>query len=328
MTNPYLDMLAPGAAANADAADPTKNEYLGMLQGAADQRRQALAGSLNQSVATNPDEFSAKRKVAGYLGYPVAALDAIPGLADQAKVRQVQTDTAGTPVLQQRYTDADFAKLAHDDSFTLAGIETAIAKAARYVMGADTGGGLAGDVRFGGNALAAGAAGLGRGAAEIAALPFNAAGLDTVTSIGGNPLQRLAEGFGDAARSARGRMDAEPIAPDAGTVRKGIRSGVSSAVGSLSFVPLAFMGPGGIAAALAGMVGVAGGTTYQGDREKGVPVGTAGLHAAADMVAEYTTEKYLGAAGLLQRITAGSAAGKLAMYEITREVPGEIAATV
>ena len=122
MTNPYLDILqAEGAAPTSTAP---KNEYLGMLQADADQRKQALAGSLSQAVGTNPDQYSAKRRVAGYLGYPVAAVEAMPQLEEQAKRQRVQEDIADSPTLRQKYTQADFAQLAHDDSSGLSLFDT------------------------------------------------------------------------------------------------------------------------------------------------------------------------------------------------------------
>lgn len=119
MTNEYLDLLksAPIATGAAPAAEP--NEYLDLLQGEAQRKRAALAGNLTQAVGVDPDKFNAQRRVAGYLGYPVAAVQALPDLTQQAKVKQVQADAADHPALAQRYNDADFARLAHDDSSSL-----------------------------------------------------------------------------------------------------------------------------------------------------------------------------------------------------------------
>lgn len=117
MTNEYLDLLK--SAPTAAGAAPEPNEYLELLQGEADRKRQALAGNLTQAVGVDPDKYSAQRRVAGYLGYPVAAVQALPDLTQQAKVRQVQADAAAHPELEKRYTDADFARLAHDDSSSL-----------------------------------------------------------------------------------------------------------------------------------------------------------------------------------------------------------------
>lgn len=117
MTNEYLDMLK--SAPSATGAAPEPNEYLDMLQAEAQRKRAALAGNLTQAVGVDPDKFNAQRRVAGYLGYPVAAVQALPDLTQRAKVQQVQADAAAHPELEKRYTDADFARLAHDDSSSL-----------------------------------------------------------------------------------------------------------------------------------------------------------------------------------------------------------------
>lgn len=117
MTNEYLDILQ--GEAERKRAMPETNEYLDLLQGEAERKRAALAGNLTTAVGVDPDKYSAQRRVAGYLGYPVAAVQALPDLAQQAKVRQVQADAAPHPELVKRYTDADFAALAHDDSSNL-----------------------------------------------------------------------------------------------------------------------------------------------------------------------------------------------------------------
>lgn len=117
MTNEYLDMLK--SAPSATGAAPEPNEYLDLLQGEAQRKRAALAGNLTTAVSVDPDKYSAQRRVAGYLGYPVAAVQALPDLTQRAKVQQVQADAAAHPELEKRYTDADFARLAHDDSSNL-----------------------------------------------------------------------------------------------------------------------------------------------------------------------------------------------------------------
>ncbi|MDI1301948.1 MAG: hypothetical protein PSX71_08595 [bacterium] len=124
MANEYLDMMQGDAAsAGADQGQP-KNPYLDMMQ--QDKRDQdiQLKANLTQSVSTNPDAYAKQRKTADYLGYPVAAVEALPvQTQQQAQVQQVSDATHDTPIARQAYADSDFAKLAHDDSHTLAGIE-------------------------------------------------------------------------------------------------------------------------------------------------------------------------------------------------------------
>ena len=90
-----------------------------------DQQRRAAAATL--TVDTNPDEAAKHRRTASFLGVPPAAVTAAPADADrQAKIKTLEQDTAAAPTLRQRYTDKDFAALAHDDSGVLAGIERVV----------------------------------------------------------------------------------------------------------------------------------------------------------------------------------------------------------
>lgn len=118
-SNPYLDALKSTSIATGDRP---ANPYLDLMQSEEEMRRQREAAQLSQAIKVNPDQYSQQRRVANYLGYSTSVLEAMPSLADQAKVKQVQQDTAATPALQKLYTDADFAKLAHDDSGTLSQI--------------------------------------------------------------------------------------------------------------------------------------------------------------------------------------------------------------
>lgn len=331
MTNPYLDMLQAAPAA-APGGEPPANPYLDMLQSADEQRRQQMAGQLTQAVGVNPEQYTAQRRVAQYLGYPTPVVEAQPHLMGQAKVRQIQQDTANAPVLQRKYTDADFAKLAHDDAPILSKIETAVSSAVRYAMGADQYGGMWGDLKRGAwDNSVIGTAGAFRMVSELGAsaaeLVPAVRSLEASGQYGGNPLRRLAEGFAMIGANQQALKDASSP-PAEGNIAGGVSSGFQSAGQNLKYLPLAFLGPAGWAAGLTGMVVESGGTTYQKDREDGVPMGTATIHAAADGLAEYVGERYFGEVGFLKRLAAGAPATKLLMWEITRDVPGEIGTTL
>ena len=107
------------------------NEYLSFLEDQDLQRQQGeaarLAGVSTLTYGLNPDEVAKSRKVAGFLGVPPAAVEATPDeFARQAQVKKIDLDTQATPALRRKYTDADFHKLASDDSGVLSGIESAI----------------------------------------------------------------------------------------------------------------------------------------------------------------------------------------------------------
>jgi len=333
VTNPYLDLLQAQPAGPGAASEAPANPYLASLQSEEDQRQQALAGQLTQAVGVNPDQYNAKRRVAQYLGYPTAAVEALPQLEQQAKVQQTRQTIANAPTLQRKYADADFAKLAHDDAPVLAQIEDFIGKATAYVMGATPSGGMGGALKRGvwDNSVV-GTAGAFRmvsevGAAAVEAVVPGVQAWEASGKLGGNPLRRLAEGFAKIGAAQQASKDA--ATPDAaGNFAAGVESGFESAGQNAKYLPLAFMGPPGWAAALTGMVVETGGLTYQKDREEGVPLGTATLHAGADMLAEYVGERYFGEVGFLKRLAAGAPASKLMMWELTREVPGEIGTTL
>jgi hypothetical protein len=106
---------------------PNDNPYDLLLDGEQQRQRAMLAGSLSTAVDINPDAFSAQRRVAKYLGYPTAAVEALPKeTKTQAAVKQVTDATANSPALQNKYLEPDFARLAHDDAPKLTEIEQAV----------------------------------------------------------------------------------------------------------------------------------------------------------------------------------------------------------
>jgi hypothetical protein len=118
--NPYLaDMQAQEQAGQAQQDTP----YQADMQAEEQAATSALRGNLTQAVGTNPDQYAQQRRVAGYLGYPTAAVQALPQLHQRAQVQQIDQGTADTPIARKRYTDADFARLAHDDVDALTGLE-------------------------------------------------------------------------------------------------------------------------------------------------------------------------------------------------------------
>ncbi len=338
MTNEYLDMLKGAPAATGAAPTPEGNEYLDLLQSEAQRKRAALTGNLTQAVAVNPDHYSAQRKVAGYLGYPTAVVQAMPALAQQAKVQQIQADASTHPVLEKRYSDADFAALAHDDSFTL----SKIGEAVKYLVSAPGAarGGLASDAGRALRSIASGAPAASAGLYNAAASVFGVTDqalqfLDNVAAkITGTPTRQIVgtvgpEGFlrylggqaDDLAKAVQGTT------PDAGFVERSVMSGFQSAGQNLALLPVGLQA-GGERAMLALMGLATGGQSYGKARDAGLMPFRAAAYGAEDAVAEVLTEKYLGAAGFLKNVKAGASATKLAIYEITKEVPGEMAATL
>jgi len=301
------------------------NPYLDLMQTEEVQRQSQQAATLSSAVDVNPDQYATQKKVASYLGYAPAVVDATPEQSKrEAQVKQVQADTANAPALARRYTADDFAKLAHDDSGVLSQIESHIAGAARYVMGANAGRPtLLGDVRGGVNDASKGAAGLFRALFDVVAPVLDP--LENVPSVGGNPLRRMAEGFAERARTPA--LDAEKITQPVSLVQAGVSSGVRSAVGNALMLPAALLGPAGEAAALTGMSAQAGGQAYQDAKEQGLSTAKALPFAASQAVIEFATEK-IPMHRLVGDLAANTNVVKMVARQIGAEVPGEQIATI
>lgn len=117
MPNEYLSQL------EAEQGQQSANPYLAQMEADQRTRTAALRGSLSQAVGTNSDQFAERRRVASYLGYPTAAVEALPPLQQRAKVQQFEDSTQAAPITRTKFTDVDFAKLAHDDVDNLTMLE-------------------------------------------------------------------------------------------------------------------------------------------------------------------------------------------------------------
>lgn len=317
--NEYLDLLKAAPAAGTGTPD---NPYLGMLEKVEDERKARLSATLVTTAGANPDEFAKQRQTAAYLGLPTAAVEAQPDIAQQqARIKQVAQDTANSPTLQRKYSEADFAKLAHDDS----GVLSALAAAAKYVFShPDSKNTLAGD--FGAGLYYRSSAALAGGFRAVAELP--APLLDPLVGrvLPANPLRVVAEGFAKIGRESTAKANA--ISPPAeGIVAGGVTSGFQSLGQNSKYLPLALFGPAGAAAALTGMSAEAGGQSYQDAREKGLTTAQALPFATSQAIIEYGTEK-IPLGKLLEGVNAGAPIWKTLAKTAAAEVPGEQLATV
>jgi hypothetical protein len=321
-----LEEIMAGHAATAAQTMPkplgSDQLELTMQEYAADQRRR-MQGALATSVKTNPDAYAAQKQLAKYVGVPPIVAQTLPDeIKSKAAVQRVQADTVDAPLLARSYTDADFAKLAHDDSGVLSAIEAGV----RWLVSAPSRDGkastLAGDVAASYHGMTQGAAGAFQGLTETASYPLDV--LENFPRIGGNPLRRLSEGFGLIARQAA--ADQKAAAGESKTWMGGaISSGVQSLGQNLAMITLALL-PGGQAAALTGMAATAGGQSYQEDRAKGVGHFTALGHGLSDAVIEAATEA-VPMGRLIKDVKAGGPLWKAITANAAREVPGEQVAT-
>ena len=122
-----------------------------MLAGEERRRKAMLQGALSSAVESNPDQVAAQRKAAAQLNLPPAVGEWMPSLQNDAKVQQVQRDVAGSPALQRRFSDADYAKLAHDDSGLLSTLMNSLRRGVPGAIGNMSAIGAASTGRFLGN---------------------------------------------------------------------------------------------------------------------------------------------------------------------------------
>lgn len=127
-----------------------KNEYLEMMLDYESRHQAMFEASTSLAADSNPEEEARKRRIANLIGVPVEAVNGSPDMANRMAVqRTILDDTADTPALRKQYTDADFAKLAHDQSANLGLIE----RTARHFAAGFGGTGVGGTIKGLGDTL-------------------------------------------------------------------------------------------------------------------------------------------------------------------------------
>ncbi|WP_343684000.1 hypothetical protein [Asticcacaulis sp.] len=100
------------------------NPYLQVVESDAQNRKSQLRATVSDAALASPDAVAESRRVAKALNLPAEVVDQWgAGAKAQLRVDEIDRATQTTPTLRQKYTDADFAKLAHDDDGPLATIE-------------------------------------------------------------------------------------------------------------------------------------------------------------------------------------------------------------
>ncbi|HSV48366.1 MAG TPA: hypothetical protein VLJ58_21435 [Ramlibacter sp.] len=121
----------PGEYGNTMRAElaPAANAspYGDLMRAEIDSDRARFGATATQAVGVNPDDVAKARKTATFLGVTPAVVEATPAdSARQAQIKRLELDTAQAPTLRGNFLDRDFAKLAHDDSGVLSGIESVV----------------------------------------------------------------------------------------------------------------------------------------------------------------------------------------------------------
>lgn len=250
-----------------------------------ENKRVRFNASLSSAVTINPDDEAKQARLAAFLDRPKGVVAALPADAERAAAIKTVTDnTATSPVLRRKYTDADFAKLAHDDSGVLKSMEEGFGSLLKWSMGNGDNQGFIGAAKAAPFVTAGTYAGVKRAAVDLVE-PFArvAAGPDNLFARSSVLYGQQAAGF--AAQAAR----VNP--PSDGIVAGGLDSGGNSLVQNAKYLPLALMGPAGAAVALGGIAAETFGQSYNKAADKGIPLGPRVLYAAADGVIEWGTEK-------------------------------------
>jgi len=318
-----------------------RNPYDDLLQ---QDTAQALRTSMSSVVDRQPDAEARLQTLARDYNMPVEAVRMRqPEIERTARLASLDYDTLARqyPKTAGTLTDPARAAIAHDDVDNMTTIERiggGLVGTAKYIFSApDSRNTLAGDIGAGMFLASRGAAGLFRAGTEVLAPTLDVferpdigspdrAPVPFVADLpGGNPLRRLAEGFGEMGRQA-GAMDRELSPPTNDIVQGGVSGGVKSLVQNTLSLPLLFL-PGGQAAYFTNVIGNTGGQSYQTAREKGIDTTTSLVYGASDAAIEYATEK-LPVARLLGDLKAGAPLMQTLLRNAALEVPGEQVATV
>ncbi len=291
-----------------DSATASDNPFaLGAIQR---DQRQDLRVNLESAVRTNPQQAAEAARLAKKYETPDEVL--LRNLQDvklRDAVAEADKKLQTSPRLADYMRTSPFAlKQAHDDIDALASIEKFFADSW-------------GSVKAGVYNTNRGAGGLFQAVSEVIAPPLD--WMESMTSIGGNPLRRLAEGFAlNAQQSQEWAKAAQPKTD--GIASGGVQSGIQSLTQNVLALPVAVMNP---AAGLAMMSGFAGGQSYSDAREKGLTTNQALLYAASQAAIEAATEKNpLGK--LLDSVKEGTLFFKSLVQSMAAEIPGEQVATV
>lgn len=313
MANPYDDVVASLKTDRQGAAPGGANPYDGVLDDIQIEQQKRTRYVFEKALSVNPDAAAEAKKLANQTGLApdvvVRNLDEVRR-KEQARMLDLARMAEASPVLARQLADHEFTKQAHDDIGALTQI-------AQFFK--DTGNSMKAGVL---NANK-GAAGVLRAGTELIAPILDPLG--SVTSIGGNPLRRLSEGF--AANAAQSDAAAKAVAPKTqGNISSGFQSGVQSLTQNLLALPLAFM-PGGQTAALSMMTASTGGQSYQDARAKGLSMAQSLPYAASQATVEYVTEK-LPLGQLIGDIKKTTPIIKTLAKQMGLEIPGEQVATI
>lgn len=317
MADVYDQLLDEQTRAPLPAAQPPVPQgddvYDKILDQSLAAQNQAISTSLEQAIKVLPDKAAGAQELAKATGLPLDAVERnFDEVSRYAKIKELQSFLASSPILARQMADPEFAKLAQRDVQNLGALEKVFEESRNL-------GRVIGSSAYG---MSAGAVGAARAPVELLA-PL----LDPLagTLLPENPLRRVEQGLANYQGSIQAQADR--LMPQAESiVGAGVYSGVASLTRNLLAMPLAFL-PGGQTAALTAMTAPVFGEEYGKARTKGVDPWMSVGYGASQAAIEWWTENWA-LSKLVGDLKVGSPFYKLLLNQLVREIPGEQAATI
>ncbi|MDO9597266.1 MAG: hypothetical protein Q7J47_06050 [Azoarcus sp.] len=314
MTDIYDTLLDQRQAEPGTTPAPAIDIYDQILDKQQEGIRTAALPVLDMATKAAPDRAASAQQLAKSSGLPADLVERnFEEVQRREKVRQMQTVLAQSPVLARQMRDPDFAKIAHDEVESLAGLEKVLRPAKRALRSA--GAGVSFDISSGFYGA------LETGAKLVAPLADPLAG----TILPENPLRRIASGL-EAWRKQQQAM-ADKVAGEApqGLIERGVLGGFRS-FGQMAPGMAGTLATGNPAFALGSAGLLAGSAASTKALDKGLSPLTAVGYGAADATAEIATEA-IPIARLLKDLKGGAGFFSMLGRQIAVDVPTEMAAT-
>lgn len=124
--NTTTEPAAPALQAPASGAQPNvqPDAYDTLLDNYQAAQKQRLQSSITQAVGVSPERIATAQSLAKATGLPQDVVERnFDAIAQQVRVRELQSLLADSPILSRQMADPNFAKLAHDDYEPLSLIE-------------------------------------------------------------------------------------------------------------------------------------------------------------------------------------------------------------
>lgn len=289
---------------------------------ALDQDRAGQAAAV-QSTATqfNPDNYAKAIDRSKELGVPANIIARNPDAYNKPSKYGAVIDQMDAPTTHEWLSNLDNAAVAQDDVENLSMLERSIASVFGTRRAVDVARPIGHYTAEAARSVASGIPALSSGIYGALAAPFDVIGLDSV----GGKLRGLQKLTSETAKQWQG------LEPNAGFIEQSLMSGFQSAGQSLALAPLGLANTvreSGTNLMLGLMGASQGGQSYTKALESGLSPAQAAAYGIEDATAEIVTEHLFGAAGFLSLVKSGSSAAKLFAYELAKEVPGEIGATL